>query len=111
MALDLEDKSQNNNTLTNVGAVEVAGLFAGSEKAVDLELGDNDYLWAADSPSLDLSGDFTIEFLFKFESTPAVGMMMALLSKYGGGGQRSYLVGLYNDGGILKLQAKPCSKN
>jgi hypothetical protein len=109
MAINLNDESQNSNTLTNSGAAEVtSGLpFAQSKIAVDLEAGESDYLYAADSTSLSLSGDWTIEFNFNFESTPASEALVSLVSKYAAGAaDRSYQIGLYNDGGTLRLQAQ-----
>ena len=63
MALNLNDHSGNNNTLTNVGGTEVTtGLpYAAKSEAVVLS---SDYLTAEDSVSLSLTGDFTIEGYF-----------------------------------------------
>lgn len=72
MALDLNDKSGNGNTLTNSGCAEVTtGLpFSASKEAVDIESSESDYLYAADSDSLRFSGNFTLECWAKIESFP-----------------------------------------
>jgi hypothetical protein len=75
MAIDLNDKTTNNNDLTNSGAAEVTTSlpFADSTIAVDLESTESDYLSIADASQtgLDLSTTGTLEGWFKFESTPA----------------------------------------
>ena len=81
MAIDLEDKSQNSNTLTNIGATESATTpFVASTIAVDLEEDESDYLTAADSASLSITGDLTLECWFKPESL--VGGRYTLVSKW-----------------------------
>ena len=84
MALDLNDKTTNGNTLTNVGAAEVTTSlpFAASTKAVDLELSESDYLWAADSASLSITGSLSLECWVKFESIAGAGGTHSLLTKY-----------------------------
>jgi hypothetical protein len=83
MALNLLDITANNNDLTNSGATEVTTNlpFAESSKAVDIDNASSQYLSAADSASLSLSGDFTIEFWIKFNSLPATGQSYAIVSK------------------------------
>lgn len=86
MALDLTDKTGNGNTLTNVGGTEVTTAlpFAQKSKAVDLELSESDHLSAADSVSLSIAGDFTIEAWVKFESLPSGGAQAHFVSKNDG---------------------------
>lgn len=105
MAIDLNDKTANGNNLTNNGAAEVSsGLpFAQSQTAVDLESTETDYLEAADSASLSITGNMTLECWVNFESTPASGNFMWFLSKWAGtGNQRSFIWGLQNNGGTLR---------
>lgn len=80
MALYLNDKTANGNNLTNVGAVEVAGL-GGTTIAADLEASSGHYLYASDSASLSLSGNFTLELRVKAESFPSAGNTQWLLVK------------------------------
>lgn len=87
MALDLNDKTSSGNTLTNVNTVteETASLpFAQSTSAADFERSSSQYLYAADSASLSITGDFTLEMWVKFESlpTPASGDVWTFFSKY-----------------------------
>jgi hypothetical protein len=83
MAIDLEDKSTNSNTLTNSGAAEYTAdtPFAASTMAVDLDTVDDDYLYAADSASLSVTGDFTAEAWVK-RSSDSSGEYPNILSKY-----------------------------
>lgn len=108
MALDLNDKTANGNNLTNSGAAEVITdlPFPQSAIAADLEADDSDYLYAADSASLSITGNLTIELWVKFESLPSSGNTMELIPKYDdqSGNQRSWRFFLFNDGGTLKLQ-------
>lgn len=85
MALDLNDKTSNGNTLTNVGAVESAVVpFNGNNvSSADLELSDPDYLHAADSASLSPTGDFSIEAYVNLEQLPSTSASdMAIVAKY-----------------------------
>ncbi len=69
MAFDLIDKTGNGNTLTNDGAFQVADTpFPESTVAADFELGETDKMTAADSASLSMAGDMTIELWVNFES-------------------------------------------
>ena len=73
MALVLTDQTINLNDLTNSGGAEYTAdtPYAAITEAVDLELTDGDYLYAADSTSLSISGDMTIEAWIKPESLGA----------------------------------------
>jgi len=95
MALDLNDKSGNGNTLTNNGstggATEGASTpFAASTVSADLELSNSDYLNAADSTSLSITSDITIECWVNLEAHVAVGDFAFMVSKWDDGGERSY---------------------
>jgi hypothetical protein len=106
MAIDLNDKTANGNTLTNDGAAEVAGLYAGSTTACDLELTETDYLYAADSASLSITGNLTIELWVKLESAPADGSNYCLVEKFNAtGNQRSYAFRYYRSGATYYLRA------
>src|SRR3990167_4196700 len=107
MALDTEDKTTNNNDLTNSGGAETADTpFAQSTGAVDLESLETDFLYAADSASLSIISDITIEAWINMESTPIPGNVMAVAAKLNQAtNQRSYALFLYNDdtaGNILR---------
>jgi len=101
MALDLNDKTANGNTLTNSGGVEVTSSlpFAASTKAVQLTAASSQYLRASDSASLSHTGNFTIEFWVKFTTLPASAAAMALVTKFGASGNWSYFIDLLNTGG------------
>jgi hypothetical protein len=94
MAIDLNDKTTNGNNLTNNGADEITSSlpFTASLIAVDLEASESDYLSVADSSSLSITGNMTIEFWFKPESQPATDDNFSLLSKFKftGSNDRSY---------------------
>ena len=108
MALNLLDITTNNNDLTNVNTVAevtTALPFAQSTIAADFEAGSSQYLYAADSASLSMTGAFTIECWVKPESLPANGTFMALVTKWrdGGANQSSYYFGVYNNAGTYRL--------
>jgi hypothetical protein len=93
MALDLTDKTANANNLTNVGADEVTNdqPFVASTKAADFERGDSDYMTAAESASLSITGTISIEAWLKLESLPsAAGANMCIMSKDDTGGTRGW---------------------
>jgi hypothetical protein len=109
MALDLNDKTANGNTLTNVGGTEVTSdlPFAQKSEAVDLESTESDYLHAADHASLDITGNLTVELWVKFESLPGSGNLMALVTKYNAtGNQKSWVISLFNSTGTYQLYAE-----
>lgn len=94
MAIDLNDKTANGNNLTNNSGAEITASlpFAASTIAVDLESSTPAYMTAADSASLSLTGDLSLETWVKFESTPASGDSMYILSKWDNisGNKRGY---------------------
>lgn len=82
--------------------------------SLDLESGSSQYATAADSASLSITDDMSLEAFVKFESLPAVGSSMAIVSKWNkSGNQRSYLFELYaisgyfgdGDSGALVISA------
>lgn len=83
MALDLNDKTSNGNNLTNVNGVEWTTdfPFAASTEAVDLN-GTTAYLWAADSTSLSITGDMTVEAWVQYDSAPPSGAYWCILGKW-----------------------------
>ena len=100
MAIDLNDKSANSNTLTNSGVAEHTAdtPFPASTIAGDFELSDGDYFSAADSASLSFTGDFALECWGKLEQLPSTaGANMALILKDALGVQRSYKMLLRTD--------------
>lgn len=101
MAIDLTDKTGNGNDLTNVNGVEVSSdlPFVGCTTAVDLEKDDSAFLHAADSASLSITADLTLEGWFKFKSLPDADTEYALLSKmHHSTAERSYKLGIENFG-------------
>ena len=71
------------------GTKEFAGDFLGAEggvplntASIDFESGSSMYCTAADSASLSITSDLTIEGCFKFESLPAAAAQMVLVSKW-----------------------------
>jgi len=82
MALDLNDKSGNNNTLTNVNAateVTTSPPFTPNTSMADLELDSSQYFTAADSASLSITGDMTLQAWIKRETD---GGGFVICSKY-----------------------------
>lgn len=76
--------------------------FGNSSKAVNLS--GYQYLTAPDSASLSITSKATIEFWIKFNSLPASGNTMYLVSKRDDAGSDSgYGFGLRNSGGTLQL--------
>lgn len=87
MAIDLNDKSQNSNTLTNEGADEISTSlpFAQSDTAVECLLANTDYLNATDSASLDVVDDITMEAWIKINQLPSASSTMAIAGKHNPG--------------------------
>lgn len=106
MAIDLTDQSPNSNTLTNNGATESSDTpFAQSSVAVDLELSEGDYLWAADSASLSITGDITIEAWVKWENVPANNVSSYVVAKWEvAGSGLSYGAYLFNNAGQMTMR-------
>jgi len=66
-------------------------------RSLDLEAASSQYATAADSASLSITGDITLETLRKPESLPTSGNEMVLISKWNeNSNQRSYKWSLYN---------------
>lgn len=98
MALDLNDKSANSNTLTNSGADEITSSlpFAASSEAVQLIRANGDYLYANDHSSLDLSTTGTIEFWVKLTDLPGANVNYGLVGK-DNNPDRAYSIFYYNN--------------
>lgn len=110
MALDLNDKTSNGNTLTNVNTVteETSSLpFLESTSAAIFTAASSQTLTANDSASLSVTGAITIECWVNFATTPSSGNDMVLVSKWDNEGtgtsSRSYQLLLRNAAGTLKL--------
>ena len=82
--------------------------------SLDLESGSSQYATAADSASLSITGDISLECYRKFESLPTVGNSMVFMSKWNADtALRSYLFELYaisgyfgdGDSGALTISA------
>lgn len=64
--------------------------------SLDLESGSSQYATAADSASLSITGDLTLEGYFKPESLPTVGNSMSLITKWNeNSDERSYRFDIY----------------
>lgn len=72
--------------------------------SLDLERSSNQQAAAADSASLSITGNITIEGWVKLESTPASGAVWGLFTKDDLNTQRSYAVDLYNNAGSQKIR-------
>ncbi len=82
-----------------IAAVAIASTriaYALNTHSVDLERSSNQYLSAADSASLDVSGDMTMEIWIKRESTGTQGLITK--SDSGSSGTRSYNLALESTG-------------
>lgn len=107
MALDLNDKTSNGNTLTNNASVtEVTSSlpFAQSTSAAGFVAASSQYLSALDSASLSLSTTGTLEGWFKFTTLPSAGNTVGLLGKDDEQSQRAYDFLLRNTGGVYTLE-------
>ncbi len=105
-SLDLGDKSGNGNNLTNSGATEWTTdfPFAASTKAVALSRASTQYLYAADSSSLSVTGNLTLESWVKFDTLPSSSENYGFMGKnHSDVGDFSYSLSLYNDAGTRKL--------
>lgn len=76
--------------------------------AADFESSNSEYLSIADASQsgLDITGDLTISFWVKFESTPTTGNVWGIVSKYDSNPSTnaSYLFDIYNNGGTLEFR-------
>ena len=108
MALDLLDKSGNGNNLTNSGAAEQTASLPfstnGNVRTAALVAAESDYLSAADSASLSITGNMTLMTWVNFDSLPADGNQMAPLAKWTTtGNQRSYRLLVSNSVGTYSI--------
>lgn len=107
MALDLNDKTANGNNLTNSGAAEYTSdfPFAGKSEAIALVRSESDYLRAADSATLSLTGDLSLEAWVKFDTTPSSGQLYDVLAKWNGSSLlgKSFYFLVYNNSGTIQL--------
>lgn len=69
--------------------------------SLDLEASSSQYAFRNDNASLSQTGDITIEAWVKFESLPANGQSMPLVTKFADGstGQNAYAFWVYNNAG------------
>lgn len=107
MALYLNDKTSNGNTLTNVNTVTewtADTPFAQSTSAARFVAASTQYLTAADSTSLSITNNMTEEMWVKFDSLPSSGNSMAFIGKYKAAtGQNSHLLRLQNNAGTYEI--------
>lgn len=99
-ALSLTDKTSNGNNLTNVGTTEWAAdfPFAASSKAVKMVRSSTQYLSAADSSSLSITGNMTVEAWVKLDSLPSgASSTQTIVAKYNGSSDRSYIFGIWRN--------------
>ena len=71
--------------------------------SLDLEASSSQYATAADSSSLSLSGDHTVECWVRMESLPTTEYMF-LVAKHGASGQFGYLWGIWNNSGNYQVR-------
>lgn len=97
------DSSGNGNTLTNNNT---ATFSAGKiNNGADLEDSSSQYFSAADSASLDITGDLSFSGWVKVESAPALNTQHSVFNKDGiAAGTRSYSLWYRNEGGTLKFE-------
>ena len=78
------------------------GGIATNTYSLDLELSSSQYATAADSASLSITGDISLEAFVKLESLPAVGASEVFISKWNQNGNlRSYTFELYGISGYF----------
>lgn len=104
--LPLEDKLIKRNHLSDMilmGAGISPGVASANTNSIDLELASSQYLSAADSASLSISGDMTIEAWIKLESLPdGSGAGFSVVTKDLGTNRDFYYL-IYDDtGGVNK---------
>lgn len=77
----------------------------GLTQSADLEAGSSQYFSRADTASLSLTGDFTLEGWVKFESLPGTDTKMQFISKWTGGAtnDRTYQFYLRDSASVLQL--------
>lgn len=103
------DYSNNENDLTAGGTPSANYLTGYDDKSMDFESSSSQYAYVEqnkgfpNSDMLDITGDFTFEGWFNFESLPAEGDKMYLLSKGEYGVGHCYGWYLENDSGTYKL--------
>lgn len=76
--------------------------MANNTHSLDLESTSSQYASAADSGSLSIVGNFTIECWVKFESLPSSGNSMVFVAKYAASNV-SYAFQLFNNAGTLQF--------
>lgn len=72
--------------------------------SLDLELSSSQYATAADSSSLSLTGDHTVECWIRLESLPTTSNYQMLVSKHGVSGQYGYVWGVWNESGAYQIR-------
>jgi len=105
MSIDLNDKTANGNTLTNVNTVTEVTTnlpFAASTVAADFERDSSQKFTAVDSASLSITGNITIECWVKFESIGSGGYV-GIVAKGTNDGTESYLLAQQENAGDDKL--------
>lgn len=110
MALDLTDKTANGNALTNHNSVSDVTTslpsITGTTHAAGFALASSQYLTAADSASLSITGSLTLEGWFKFSSTlVSNGDTYKLINKSEdvASEHRAFMFFLTNAAGTIKL--------
>lgn len=72
--------------------------------SLDLEASSSQYATAADSSSLSLTGNHTIECWVRMESLPSTGAYMVIVSKHGATNQYGYVWGVWNEAGFYQIR-------
>lgn len=108
MALLLTDQTANGNNLTNVNAVSdntASPPFAAAEHYARQTTTSSNYLYAADSASLSITGDTTWEFWMKGVLDPDLlgSRSSVFFTKFGVAGNYSYRFYMYGDGTNMNI--------
>jgi hypothetical protein len=102
------DETVNGNKLTNtiIRSWTTDRPFTASSRAARSMAATGQYLTAADSSSLSITGALTVEGWVKFDTLPSSGNHSTLVSKFlDTGDQRSYTTSLKNNSGTYQLRA------
>ena len=106
MALNLLDITANNNDLTNVNTVTEVTVdlpFGASTSAADFERDSSQKFTAADSVSLSITGNLTLETWVKFESIGSEGYVGLVAKGTNDTARRSYMLAQQANAGDDKL--------
>ncbi len=114
--MNLSNPSFKKGALILCSAILIIGLaytyiaYAANTHSIDLESTSSQYLTAADSASLSVTGNLTLETWVKFESLPSSGSAMHFITKTTlTGDNRSWRFNLYNSSGTYQFKFEVAS--